>query len=899
MSQFFYSLIIYPLTQVIELVFCFCDKLLDNEGFALIGVSIAVSLLTLPLYIIAESWQQVERNKQSLMKKQIDRIKSTFKGNEQYMILTTYYRECHYHPIMGLRSAFGLLIQIPFFSAAYSCLSTMEALKGEPFAFIKDMGSPDATFMIGSFAINILPIAMTLINAIASAIYLKDLSFRDKAQTYGLALLFLVLLYNSPAGLVLYWTMNNVFSLVKNIFYKLKNPVKVLYILSCLCVTALIMFIIFGRPMNTKRSILVIALFSIIYFLPLLIKLCNYILDNIIVSLKNSFTKRTVLFILSSFSISVIVGLFISTNLIASSPMEFSGIDNYDSPMFFIWNTFFQAIGLCFVWPVLIYFLFKERIQSLLSIGFFVLFITSIINLFAFSGNYGTLSKLLVFTDIPTIDSSTSSIIFNTSTIILTTFTLLLLFKFKLEKIYTYIASLGLFAFLVISFVNISTIRNGYKEYLLVSSSNEDNLDTIKPIFNFSKTGKNVLLIFLDRSQNGHVEPIFEKCPHLNNQMSGFTLYKNTVSFNSHTLIASPACYGGYEYVPEEINKKSSQTLLEKHNESILMLPRIFTEQYGYTATVTDPQWANYSWIPDLSIFKNYPKINSANIEKKYLSLWYKEHKESSNLSVSSDTLKRNILWYGLFKCSPLVLRPAFYDDGKYWTTNTKNDDFDDYLGGYSTLEYLNRLSTFDNEQDSFISISNECTHQSILLQAPKYKPSSNVTVIDTNSQWDNDEVFHSLAGALNRLGEFFDFLKQNNCYDNTRIIIYADHGCKTYPDEFLLDEKFTKLNPGNYNPMLLIKDFYSEGPLQTNNNFMTNADVPYLAIMGMEPQAKNPFTGNPIETDKDNGVLICSSRMFMPHHISSKNIWTANQNEWWRVKNDIFNPDNWVQEKQ
>ncbi|WP_228378566.1 hypothetical protein [Treponema endosymbiont of Eucomonympha sp.] len=30
-----------------------------------------------------------------------------------------------------------------------------------------------------------------------------------------MALVFLVLLYNSPAGLVLYWTVNNVFSLAK------------------------------------------------------------------------------------------------------------------------------------------------------------------------------------------------------------------------------------------------------------------------------------------------------------------------------------------------------------------------------------------------------------------------------------------------------------------------------------------------------------------------------------------------------------------------------------------------------------------------------------------------------------------------------------------------------------
>ena len=577
-SNFFYSLIIYPLTQIIELVFCFCNKLFDNEGFSLIGVSLAVSMLTLPLYIVAEAWQQVERDKQALMKNQIDRIKAVFKGNEQYMILTTYYRECHYHPIMGLRSAFGLLIQIPFFTAAYSCLSTMEALKGQSFFFIRDMGSPDATFMIGNFAVNVLPIAMTLINVVASAIYLKGLGFRDKIQTYGLALLFLALLYNSPSGLVVYWTMNNVFSLVKNVFYKLKNPVKVLYWLGCACVTALILFLIFGHPLYAKGAALIAGVFSIIYFIPLIVRLCNYILDTILVSLKENIRQRTVLFMLSSFALSVLVGFYVSTNLISSSPMEFSGIDGYGSPMFFVWNTFFQAVGLCFIWPVLVYFLFKERIQTLLSVGFFVLLLASILDIFIFPENYGTLSKLLTFTDVANVDSPLIRSALNLLVIGVAFALAIALLKFRIEKIYTYVSALLLFVLFAISAINVSTISRGYKEYLSVAQS--ESTDSIKPVFNFSRHGKNVLLIFLDRSQNGYVESIFEKCPQLDAQMSGFTLYRNTVSYNSHTLMASPACYGGYEYTPESINKNADKTLIEKQNESILMLPRIFTEQY-------------------------------------------------------------------------------------------------------------------------------------------------------------------------------------------------------------------------------------------------------------------------------------------------------------------------------
>ena len=73
-----------------------------------------------------------------------------------------------------------------------------------------------------------MTLLMTLINIVSGIIYTKGHPLKSKIQVYGLALVFLVLLYHSPSGLVFYWLLNNVFSLVKNIFYKLKDPKKVL-----------------------------------------------------------------------------------------------------------------------------------------------------------------------------------------------------------------------------------------------------------------------------------------------------------------------------------------------------------------------------------------------------------------------------------------------------------------------------------------------------------------------------------------------------------------------------------------------------------------------------------------------------------------------------------------------
>ncbi|WP_461246042.1 YidC/Oxa1 family membrane protein insertase [Treponema sp. R6D11] len=194
MTNILYTIIIYPIAQIFEFVFVFAQKLFKETGLSIICISGAISILCLPLYDVAEKWQQLQRDIEKKLKPKVDKIKEAFKGDEQYMILSTYYRQNHYHPIYALRSSFGLLIQIPFFIAAYSYLSNLDVIKTISFLFIKDLGAPDALFSIGGFKVNLLPIAMTLINCFAGAIYVKGLPTRDKIQLYGMAGIFLIFL---------------------------------------------------------------------------------------------------------------------------------------------------------------------------------------------------------------------------------------------------------------------------------------------------------------------------------------------------------------------------------------------------------------------------------------------------------------------------------------------------------------------------------------------------------------------------------------------------------------------------------------------------------------------------------------------------------------------------------
>ena len=201
---------------LLKYIFIFSYSFSNSYGFSIILLSIIVNIILLPLYIIAEKLQKQEIFKQQAMQKKLSEIKHAFRGQEQFMMIQSLYKLHSYHPIMGLRSVGSLLIQIPFFFAAYHMLSNFVALEEVSFFFIKDLSKADALIPFGRYRINILPIIMTLINIIAANIYTRRVDQKSLVATWTMALIFLVLLYVMPSGLVLYWTCNNIFALVKN-----------------------------------------------------------------------------------------------------------------------------------------------------------------------------------------------------------------------------------------------------------------------------------------------------------------------------------------------------------------------------------------------------------------------------------------------------------------------------------------------------------------------------------------------------------------------------------------------------------------------------------------------------------------------------------------------------------
>lgn len=886
-----FEMIISPLKLFLEICFDVFQSFFDNYGLSILGLSFIVTVCCLPLYIIAEKWQSLDLSIQKKLEPGIKRIKQTFKGDEQYMILSTFYKQNHYHPLYSLRSSFSLLIQIPFFMAAYSFLSNLEIIKGCSFLFIKDLGNPDNLFSIGTFKINILPILMTLINCISGVIYSKGHPLREKIQIYVFALVFLVLLYNSPSGLVVYWTMNNVFSLVKNIFYKIKKPALVIYIiLSVISILGIILLItnILNFDIEYKIVLYFAALF--ILFIPFIIKFFRFLFSKTLNIIEISNKQLTLTFLLSTGIIAILSGLYITSTLINSEPLDFCYVDNHNSPFYFLLVTLFQSIGLYIFWPGCFFFLFSKNVKKVMAFIFSFLAINAVINCFAYSGNYGSLLQTLIFRGTPDFFISIKACISNIIISVVSFILIYFIFKFK-HEILNYISYIILSCMFIISIINCSGINKQYKRMEKTAIVNN-----VEPKFHLSKNNKNVIVLFLDQCISPMVNPIFEEDHNLAKQFDGFVFYPNTTSFAPMTMFGTPGMMGGYDYTPYEMNRRDSFTIQQKHNEAILSLPLLFSNN-GFKASISDAPYENYYEEPVTQMYTDYPQIYRTTTKGVYSSYWYEKH-NFKDCRLISKFIKRNFLMLNLLKITPPYVRKIIYHD-EFWNLDRNNYSFAAFIDSYSVLEYLPKLVDITSEKPTYLFLGNETIHEPVLLQKPEYIPVEKKSGIQ-GLYTSNEAQYNSEMAALKLIGKFFDFLRDNDVYNNTRIIIVSDHGNDVFTSsDFDPCSDKVPFNKENLIATLLYKDFNSHNYsgnylLPQDETFMTNADTGTLATQNLIPDAKNPFTGLSYNLENKLDYV----KVVYPDPESTHNRhnfkFRVSNDKWFHVENDLRKDENW-----
>lgn len=905
-----YTIIIAPIEMIVEWTFLFIYNRFSslNVIYSVFGVSIVINFLALPLYNIADKLQEKERNISKSLESRLKRIKKAFKGDEQFMMINEYYRQNNYHPLYVLRSSLSILIEIPFFIAAYHFLSHCEYLSGQSWIFFKDLGNPDELihFSIAnkSVIISILPIIMTLINFVSGAIYCKEAPLREKLQLYGVAVLFLILLYKSPSGLVIYWILNNIFSLFKNIVMKTKNPKRILHIILTLCFLVLsIAFCIFKADSSLYKKIFLFAFtifFALIPYLFVLLKR-SALWSKINLQPNESNSKQTfILFIFSAISLWILCGILLPASVISSSPIEFSFIGNTDSPINYIKSATLLFFGFFVLWPFIIYKMFGNDVKNYLSIIIFSISICALCNVYIFKANYVSLDTFFQ------IESPTKNLTIPFYKSILSIFIfvvafLLILFVKKLNKvsiISTLMLAVGIAEF-GFGIYKTSFINKEFKYYSTKHVAISDNTE-IKPVYHLSKTDKNVIILFLDRAIGSFPKYIFEQFPDIAQEFSGFVYYPNTLSSGGNTINGIPPTMGGYEYSSYENYIRDDMLLVDKHNEALLVMPKLFLDA-GYEVTFTDPSMSNYVWEGDYTPFEKYPEINVSKQIGKYTKNYFNEKK---NLIINEPDkyITKHIKDFSILQILIPCTRTIFYN-----TALNKTENNSDFYNNFSSLYYLPNLVDFDSSSNTLSIIENELPHRPYLLKAPDYEITMN-----KNEKYEVEDLYKSTnildlkdynvnIASYMQVSKFLKYLKDNDVYDNTRIILVSDHGYfHSYSDFANFEDPIV---PSQFNCLLMYKDFNSNESFRVDNSFMTNADTLFLAKQDLGLSTKNPFTNKEFEQNKDY-VICCpvqnyenntlTGNQYNPNYMRNKTKFDYSNLKCWKVHDNIFDPNNW-----
>lgn len=868
------TLIIDPLKLVFVIIYRIAYDWIQHPGICIIFLSLAMNFLVLPLYKRADAVQDETRRTEARLAPGIAHIKKTFSGSERMMMLQTYYRQNHYSPLSVFSGSISLLLEIPFFIAAYQFLSNLSLLQGVPFGPIKDLGLPDQMIRLGSFSVNLLPILMTAFNFVSAAVYLKGFPLKDKIRTYGIGLVFLVLLYDSPAGLVFYWTLNNVFSLCKNLVIRFVAPLLKKGKEKKAAAEEEEEVRLRGRKASRRRA-------------------CR------------TPQPDAKLFWLPAAFLTVLVGFYIPSVFLAASPQEFLDRAIAFNPLWYNVSALLMAAGFFLLWFGVFYRLASPKGKVIFERILLIVAITAAINYMFFGTDLGVLSSALRYEG--GIAFYESERIIN-GVVSAALIALVLFLAVRFRKVFYYILPAGMAALMIMASMHtVSTARSLREAY--------EAPEQVETRITLSRTGQNVVVLFLDRMVGEYVPYLFQERPDLAKTYDGFTWYSNVISYGAHTNIASPALLAGYEYTPVEMNRRDQESMKDKHNEALKMLPVLFTNN-GYGVTVCDPPYANYQWIPDLAAFDDLPEVKTCITKGTFSSVQEGEALIRSNM--------RNFFVFSFMKTMQLELQPGVYDKGNYLVAGEDVSAGTQirfgrsmarglsraFLDGYEVLVNLPGITSVeDNVPGQALFFYNDAPHEITLLKEPEYQPAPAIDNREFDRAHEDRFTYNGVTLEMKKdsqmahyqtdmatfltVGKWLDYLRKEGVYDNTRIIIVSDHGFYLYHlDERMFNTGKRIIDTEAYYPLLMVKDFGATG-FTEDKTFMTNADTAFLAVNNLIEDPKNPYTGVPITMDEKTAhpQYIMTSTDYRLNTRSN----TYDASDWAIVHTDRNDRDNWT----
>ena len=854
--------ILYPIELLLSSVFSAAYKITGHYGYALIIMSICITIITTPIYLLADYWKNKEKAIQDLMKNDIDCIKAHYSKQKQFYLTQAAHRIYNYKAWYPLRTSLGILIEIPFFFAAFNVLSNFKGYSGISFGPIKDLGAPDGLL----FSINILPIVMTLLNVISAIIYSRSFRLKDNTQPFVLAAVFLLFLYESPAALLIYWSFNNFFSLVKNLIIEvvkknkehfetvnLKTEIKknknIVLIILCTLLYILFTFVMAFDHHKIKYIFILLSLIQLILFvykfilkrkkitLRYFITYAIYAFCSVTYLLRSHiFDFDTALIIICILNCLLFYFLFMDKKQIIKReksnkiiiPILFALIFSVLLPLQVYFgnklefpvqiNSIFIRLSITFIISSIVliccsFFIFKNN--DFLSKVLFFIFTLYIFNGLFLRLNAGMMSEFYFQND-SVIKNPTASLFFKDFIIIL--FSIYIVTYFH-EKKKTLILPIYLIAIITFSILTISNAVK-YKDLkVIVNNTYKEIPSNTKEIHTFTTKGKNVYIFMSDMMNGNYMERILKDFPELESTLSGFTWYRDCLAKASDTQTSMSSLYAGNDYSLIEFNKNKMTTAEFIHKSADTMIIPFIENNW-------DVAFSSCSDLfnPDKSILNN-PKVNSFN-DHDYSDYYAKLHNIEKNASGKIYLLQM----LPVFNTMPHSSKRYVYQKGTWNNPGLQLKERQrtgcDYCSHAELIPEFVNFSETDNNQFKFFT--------STITHTP-FCYNKNLEFFNSYNdldETDEDLSYYAAQRSIQLLAELVTKLKDNNAYDNSIIIFVSDHGNHN-KNNSICNQKIPQLKNTEYryhlsmaNTILLIKGFNEKDGLKISDAQVQNCDI-------------------------------------------------------------------------
>jgi YidC/Oxa1 family membrane protein insertase len=215
-----FAVITKPIFQAIDFLY----RYVGNFGIAILIFTVFVKALFFPL--ANTSYRAMSKMKK--LQPEMERLRERFKDDkvQQQQAMMQLYSKEKVNPISG---CLPMLIQIPVFFSLYKVLLVTIDMRHAPFfGWIKDLSAPDPTSLFNLFGLipytppqflmlGVFPILMGATMWVQTNLNPPPADPVQQKIFGFMPLIFTFMLANFPVGLVIYWTWNNLLSIIQQV----------------------------------------------------------------------------------------------------------------------------------------------------------------------------------------------------------------------------------------------------------------------------------------------------------------------------------------------------------------------------------------------------------------------------------------------------------------------------------------------------------------------------------------------------------------------------------------------------------------------------------------------------------------------------------------------------------